>query len=72
MTVNTVSLLVMIFLLVVLLTMLPLQETTTGDDKLFLRGEGSLAVVELFDKTDVKLHCIRVLLQCKRNIGSIR
>lgn len=29
--------------------------TTTGDDKLFLRGgEGSLAVVELFDKTDVK------------------
>ncbi|WP_255493178.1 DUF4270 domain-containing protein [Flavobacterium sp. SOK18b] len=29
--------------------------TATGDDKLFLRGgEGSLAVVELFDKTDVK------------------
>nr|WP_314840052.1 DUF4270 domain-containing protein [uncultured Flavobacterium sp.] len=29
--------------------------TTTGDDKLFLRGgEGSLAVVELFDKTDLK------------------
>lgn len=29
--------------------------TTAGDDKLFLRGgEGSLAVVELFDKTDVK------------------
>jgi hypothetical protein len=29
--------------------------TSTGDDKFFLRGgEGSLAVVELFDKTDVK------------------
>ncbi len=29
--------------------------TTAGDDKLYLKGgEGSLAVIELFDKTDVK------------------